>query len=132
MAGDRTFWTKVGEEVRSVADRTKRGALRAVQMGVLRVDLVSLRRDRSRALADLGEQLLRIWNAGSPDAIDSDAEALRLKSRIASIDDLIGAKQVELERLRNEAAAESDPAERPHTTTHESSKAEDPVATERR
>lgn len=100
MAGESGFWTRVGDEVRSVSDRTRQSARKAVQIGMLRVDLVSLRRDRSRALADLGERALALWNAGTPHAVESDAEALRLKSWIGSIDDLIGAKRAELERLR--------------------------------
>ena len=105
MTGDTGFWARVGEEVRSVSDRTRHSARKAVQIGMLRVDLVSLRRDRSRALADLGERALTLWNAGTPHAVDSDAEALRLRSWIGSIDDLIGVKRAELERLRAETRA---------------------------
>ena len=105
MTGDTGFWARVGEEVRSVSDRTRQSARKAVQIGMLRVDLVSLRRDRSRALADLGERALTLWNAGTPHAVDSDAEALRLRSWIGSIDDLIGVKRAELERLRAETRA---------------------------
>jgi len=109
MAGDTNFWERVGEEVRSVSDRTRRGAKRAFQMGVLRVDLISLRRDRSQALADLGERVLTSWKAGTLSAIDSDAEAVRLRSRVASIEELIEAKRVELERLREEAKSQTSP-----------------------
>jgi hypothetical protein len=107
MAGNTSFWERVGEEVRSVSDRTRRGAKRALQMGVLRVDLVSLRRDRSRALADLGERVLTLWKAGTLLAMESDAEVLRLRSRIVSIEELIEAKRVELERLREEAKSQA-------------------------
>ncbi len=107
MAGDSGFWTKVAEEVKSVSDRTRRGARRAVQVGVLQVDLVSLRRDRTRALADLGECALTLWRVQTPEAIVDDAEALRLRSRIASIDEQIEAKRAELERLREEAKAKA-------------------------
>jgi hypothetical protein len=103
MTGESGFWARVGEEVRSVSDRTRHTARKAVQIGMLRVDLVSLRRDRSRALADLGERALTLWNAGTPHSVDSDAEALRLRSWIGSIDDLIGVKRAELERLRTES-----------------------------
>jgi hypothetical protein len=105
MTGESSFWARVGEEVRSVSDRTRQSARKAVQIGMIRVDLVSLRRDRSRALADLGERALTLWNSGAPHAVDSDAEALRLRSRIGSIDDLIGVKREELERLRTESGA---------------------------
>ena len=56
MAGPSGFWAKVTDEVRTVSDRTRRGAKRAVQIGVIRVDLISLRRDRSQALASLGDE----------------------------------------------------------------------------
>ena len=100
MAGESGFWSRMGEEVRSVSDRTRQSARKAVQVGMLRVDLVSLRRDRSRALADMGERALTLWNAGAPQAVESDAESLRLRAWIGSIDDLIAAKKAELERLR--------------------------------
>jgi hypothetical protein len=102
-----SFWDRISEEVRSVSDRTKRGARRTFQTGVLRVDLLSLRRDRSRALADLGERVLVFWKTGTLSAIESDAEAIRLRSRIASTEDLIEAKRVELERLREESKRET-------------------------
>lgn len=109
MTGESGFWARVGEEVRTVSDRTRQSARKAVQSGMLRVDLVSLRRDRSRALADLGERALTLWNAGTPYAVESDAESLRLRSRIGSIDDLIGAKLAELERLRAEPGGQGTP-----------------------
>lgn len=107
MAGESGFWSRVGDEVRSASDRTRRTARKAVQIGMLRVDLVSLRRDRSRALADLGERALTLWNEGTFHAVESDAEALRLRSWIGSIDDLIGAKTAELERLRAESGGKA-------------------------
>jgi hypothetical protein len=106
MTGETGFWARVGEEVRSVSDRTRQSARKAVQVGMLRVDLLSLRRDRTRALADLGERALSLWNAGTPLFVESDVEALRLRSRIASIDDLIGAKMAELKRLRADPGGE--------------------------
>ena len=106
MAGEASFWSRVSEEVRSVSDRTRAGARRAVQMGVLRVDLVSLRRDRSRALSNLGARALALWDAGTAHAIESDAEALRLRAWIASIDEIVRVKRAELERLRAESSAE--------------------------
>lgn len=112
MTGESGFWARVGDEVRSVSDRTRHTARKAVQIGMLRVDLVSLRRDRSRALSDLGARALSLWNDGNPQAVESDAEALRLRSWIGSIDDLIGVKNAELERLRADPggkAAANDP-----------------------
>lgn len=109
MTGESGFWARVGDEVRSVSDRTRHSARKAVQIGMLRVDLVSLRRDRSRALADLGARALSLWNEGNPQAVDSDAEALRLRSWIGSIDDLIGVKNAELERLRADPGARATP-----------------------
>jgi len=109
MPGESGFWSRVGEEVRSVSDKTRQSARKAVQVGMLRVDLVSLRRDRSRALSDLGERALTLWNAGTPQAVESDAESLRLRSWIGSIDDLIGVKKAELERLRADPGGKAAP-----------------------
>ena len=109
MAGESGFWSRVGDEVRSVSDRTRQSARKAVQIGMLRVDLVSLRRDRQRALADLGDRALTLWNAGTPHAVESDTESLRLRSWIGSIDDLIGAKQAEMERLRADPGGKAAP-----------------------
>ena len=103
MAGESGFWSRVSEEFRSVSDRTRASARRAVSIGVLQVDLVSLRRDRSRALSDLGARALSLWNDGTPYAIEADAEALRLRTWIASIDEIVRVKRAELERLRAEA-----------------------------
>ena len=105
MAGPSGFWAKVTDEVRTVSDRTRRGAKRAVQIGVIRVDLISLRRDRSQALANLGERALALWKGGAPDEIGSDEEALRLRSRIDAVEEAIETKRAELERLRQGAAA---------------------------
>jgi len=106
MAGTSGFWAKVTDEVRTVSDRTRRGAKRAVQIGVIRVDLISLRRDRSQALADFGERALALWKGGAPAEIESDEEALRLRSRIDAVEEVIEKKRTELERLRQGATAE--------------------------
>ena len=103
MAEETGFWSRMSDEFRSVSDRTRASARRAVSIGVLRVDLVSLRRDRSRALSDLGARTLALWDGGTPHALESDAEALRLRTWIASIDGIVRVKQAELERLRAEA-----------------------------
>ena len=114
MGGPSGFWAKVTDEVRTVSDRTRRGAKRAVQMGVIRVDLVSLRRDRSQALADLGERALTLWRGGAAAEIESDEEALRLRARIDAVDEAIETKRAELARLRQGATAEA-PAPDPGT-----------------
>ena len=106
MAGETGFWGRMSEEFRSVSDRTRATARRAVSIGVIRVDLVSLRRDRSRALSSLGARALALWDAGTPYAIESDAEALRLRTWIASIDEIVRVKRAELERLRAESSGE--------------------------
>lgn len=106
MAGPSRFWAKVTDEVRTVSDRTRRGAKRAVQIGVIRVDLISLRRDRSQALANLGERTLALWKGGAPAEIGSDEEALRLRSRIDAVEEAIETKRAQLERLRQGATAE--------------------------
>jgi hypothetical protein len=103
MAGETGFWSRMSEEFRSVSGRTRASARRAVSIGVLQVDLVSLRRDRSRALSDMGARALALWDSGTPHALESDAEALRLRTWIASIDEIMRVKRAELERLRAEA-----------------------------
>ncbi len=107
MAGPSGFWAKVTDEVRTVSDRTRRGAKRAVQIGIIRVDLISLRRDRSLALAGLGERALALWRSGAPAEVESDEEALRLRARIDTVEEAIETKRAELERLRHGATAEA-------------------------
>jgi len=77
------------------------------------VDLVSLRRDRTRALADFGERALAQWKGGTLEGIDSDFEALRLRERIASVERAIAEKRSEIERLRDEGRAEAHPTDPP-------------------
>lgn len=113
MAGDTGFWSRVAEEARTVSERARGGARRAFQIGVLRVDLVSLRRDRTRALADFGERALAQWKGGTLEGIDSDFEALRLRERIASVERAIAEKRSEIERLRDEGRAEAHPTDPP-------------------
>ncbi len=120
MAGDNGFWSRVAEEVRTVSDRARGSARRAVQMGVLRVDLVSLRRDRSRALADLGERALTHWVCGAPEAIAADPEALRLRERITSVDRDIETKRAEIDRLREAGRVESRAPDPPTSVVNES------------
>jgi hypothetical protein len=104
MAGGSGFWTRVSGEVKQASERARDGARRAVQMGVLGVDLVSLRRDRTRARADLGQRAMAHWSAGTLDALEADAEALRIRSRIDSLEARIRDKESELSRLRAAAS----------------------------
>ena len=90
----------IQEECRSVGSRVRESTVRAIRQGVLRVDLVSLRRDRGRALADLGERVLRIWSAGDPASLVTDEEANRLRALVRSIEEQIAAKEAEAEALR--------------------------------
>jgi len=100
MAGETGFWSRMSEEFRSVSGRTRASARRAVSIGVLQVDLVSLRRDRSRALSDMGARALALWDGGTPHALESDAEALRLRTWIAGL-----ANKVPSQAPANSAAA---------------------------
>ena len=113
MAATGGFWERMQDEVRSVSDRTRRGTQRAVRMGVLRVDLVSLRRGRARALAHLGERALLVWGRPEPGSLERDGEASRLKTLIEEIGRTIEGKERELERLgagHDPEPAPSDPA----------------------
>lgn len=104
MADTRKFWNRVQEECRTVATRTGVRAKRAVRQGVLQVDLVSLRRDRGRALADLGERLLRLWAEARVSSVEQDAEVLRLKGVVEAIEKDIAAKEAEAAELRRPPA----------------------------
>ena len=97
------FWDRLQDEVRTGYERTRRSTKRTVRIGVLRVDLLSLRRDRTRALAQLGERAFFLWNAGSLATLDEDAEALRLRSLVEGIERCIADKEEELRSLRQEA-----------------------------
>ncbi len=101
MNAPTTFWTRFRDEVRTVSSRTRRGAKRAFDVGVLRVDLVSLRRERGRALADLGERTLSIWNRGALSDLERDAEMLRLRTRVEGVEGAIASKEAELRQLRS-------------------------------
>jgi hypothetical protein len=94
------FWDRVREDVRGLTERTRRGARLVIEQGVLRVDLVSLRRARTRALADLGGRTLTFWNEERTVELESDAEAVRLRARIADVDGRIREKEDALQRLR--------------------------------
>jgi hypothetical protein len=113
MAGGTGFWSRVAGEARTVSERARGGARRAFQIGILRIDLVSLRRDRSRALADFGERALARWRSGTLEGIETDSEALRLRERIASVERCIAEKRSEIDRLRHEGRAETFPTNSP-------------------
>ena len=106
MTNRRGIWGRWSDEVRTVADHTRRSARRAFDAGVLRVDLVSLHRERRRALADLGERMLTLWNRDRLDAVERDSEMLRLRSRVERVDAAIAEKEAATRRLR-ETPAES-------------------------
>lgn len=94
------LWNRVRDDVRELTERTRHGTKRAIEQGVLRVDLVSLRRARSRALADLGGRALHHWDAGRTAQLETDAEAIRLRARIAELDGRIREKEVALAAAR--------------------------------
>jgi hypothetical protein len=102
MAPQTGFWDRLQDEVRTGYERTRRTTKRAVRIGVLRVDLLSLRRDRSRAMVQLGERAHFLWNAESLATLDQDAEALRLRSLIEGIERCIDSKEAELTTLGRE------------------------------
>ena len=93
------------EECRTVGSKARETAQRAFRQGVLRVDLVSLRRDRGRVLADLGERVLRIWNRGLLPTLETDAEVARLRTLIRTIEEQIAAKEAEAAALREAGPA---------------------------
>jgi hypothetical protein len=57
---------------------------------------------------------LALWRGEAPITIESDAEALRLRTRIETVEDAIAGKEAELKRLRRHADAGSpDPDPKP-------------------
>ena len=107
MKDTTSMWDRLRDEVRTVSDRTRQGARRAFEAGVLRVDLVSLRRERGRGLADLGERALTLWKRGELSGLEGDPEMIRLRARVEGVDAAIAAKELELSSLR--AATEKAP-----------------------
>ena len=96
-----SFWDRVQDELRTASGKARREAERAVRTGVLQMDLVSLRRDRRRAQADLGERALALWKAEKLEDLAGDSEALRLRTLVLSIEGLIAAKEEELRSIRS-------------------------------
>lgn len=108
------IWDRMRQDVRGLSERTRHGTRRAIEQGVLRVDLVSLRRARTRALADLGERTLKYWDGGRTAELLGDAEAIRILGRIAEVDGRIRDKEEALARLRAPSAAATADQAGPH------------------
>jgi len=108
MANAAKLWDRVQEELRTASERTRKGAERAVRTGVLQVDLVSLRRDRNRAQANLGERVLALWSQGNLESLATDPEILRTKALVHTIDERMAAKEAELTSLRAPSADAAD------------------------
>jgi len=103
MTATSSFWNRVQDELRTASGKARKEAERAVRTGVLQMDLVSLRRDRNRAQAHLGERVLALWSTDKLDSLAEDPETLRLKTLVQSIEGLIAAKEQELRYLRTRA-----------------------------
>ena len=99
------FWDRVQDELRTASGKARREAERAVRTGVLQVDLVSLRRDRNRTQAHLGERVLALWSSDKLDSLAEDPETLRLKTLAQLIEGKIAAKEQELRYIRTRAPA---------------------------
>jgi len=95
------FWNRVQDEFRTASGKARKEAERAVLTGVIQMDLVSIRRDRRRAHAHLGERVLALWTEERLESLAVDSEALRLRTLIHSIDGLIAAKEEELRSIRS-------------------------------
>ncbi len=104
MTSASSFWEKAQGELRTASEKVRRETERAVRTGVLQMDLVSLRRDRNRAHANLGERVLALWSEGKIESLAQDSEALRLKTLVQSIEGSIAAKEEELRGLRAPAS----------------------------
>jgi hypothetical protein len=103
MTATSSFWDRVQDELRTASGKARKEAERAVRTGVLQVDLVSLRRDRNRTQAHLGERVLALWTSEKLDSLADDPETLRLKTLVQSIEGLIAAKEQELRSIRSRA-----------------------------
>ncbi len=101
MTTTSSFWDRVQDELRTASGKARKEAERAVRTGVLQMDLVSLRRDRGRAQAHLGERVLALWTAEKLETVADDPEAVRLKTLVQSIEGLIAAKEEELRSIRS-------------------------------
>jgi hypothetical protein len=104
------FWDRLSDELKTASDRARKEAERAVRTGVLQMDLVSLRRDRQRTRAMLGERVLELWSGDKLETVVSDSETLRLKDVVQSIELLINAKEQELRTVRARTVESAAPA----------------------
>jgi len=104
------FWDRLSDELRSASERARHEAERAVRTGVLQMDLVSLRRDRGRTRAMLGERVLALWNEQKLEGLAEDPETLRLKTVVQSLEDRIAAKEQELRTVRSRTPEDTAPA----------------------
>ena len=104
------FWDRLSDELKTASDRARKEAERAVRTGVLQMDLVSLRRDRQRTRAMLGERVLELWSGDKLETVVSDSETLRLKDVVQSIELLIDAKEQELRTVRARTVVSAAPA----------------------
>jgi hypothetical protein len=101
MTTTQSFWDRVSDEFRTASGKARCEAKRAVRTGVLQMDLVSLRRDRSRAQAHLGERVLALWSTEKLESVAADPETLRLRALVQSIEGTIAAKEQELRDVRS-------------------------------
>jgi len=104
------FWDRLSEELKSASERARKEAERAVRTGVLQMDLVSLRRERHRTRAKIGERVLELWSSEKIETVASDPETLRLKDVVQSIEGLIAAKEQELRTVRTRTPESPAPA----------------------
>jgi hypothetical protein len=74
------------------------------------MDLVSLRRDRGRTRAMLGERVLALWNEQKLEGLAEDPETLRLRTSVQSIEERIAAKELELRTVRSRTPEDAAPA----------------------
>ncbi len=100
MTASTTFWNRLSGELKTASERARHEAERAVRTGVLQMDLVSLRRDRNRSRAMLGERVLSLWNEERLEGLAEDPETLPLKTAVQSIEERIAAKEQELRTVR--------------------------------
>jgi len=107
MTTTSNLWERISDEFRTASGKARKEAERAVRSGVLRMDLVSLRRDRSRTQAMMGERVLSLWNAEKLGSLGEDPETLRLKGLVQSIEGLIAAKEQELRSIRTRMSDEA-------------------------
>ena len=100
MTTTSNLWERLSEELLTASGKARKEAERAVRTGVLQMDLVSLRRDRNRTRARIGERVLSLWDVEKLESLGEDPETLRLKGLVQSIEGLIAAKEQELRSIR--------------------------------